>query len=167
MPKDEEQKLQTPSKYHKEANLIWDEYKYRHDLIWKHLIRSTVAVLGAIALLFDTNVNFNKLLGGIPFFVVISGLVIFYVLFTYWVIYKELVLLYYIKSIHRNYQYNGYKIPKKVNEIREIPKELISYRKWKFWKSNFNVRVIVLLTILLIVSIIVFLYLVKGVDCNC
>jgi hypothetical protein len=31
-------------RYESEASPVWDEYKYRHDLIWRHLIRSTVAI---------------------------------------------------------------------------------------------------------------------------
>ena len=31
-----------------EANLLWDEYKYRHDLIWRHLIRSTLALVALV-----------------------------------------------------------------------------------------------------------------------
>jgi len=37
-----------------EARLIWDEYKYRHDLIWKHLIRSTIAVIALLTVAYST-----------------------------------------------------------------------------------------------------------------
>jgi hypothetical protein len=37
-----------------EANVLWDEYKYRHDLIWRHLIRSTLALVTLVTVGYST-----------------------------------------------------------------------------------------------------------------
>jgi hypothetical protein len=79
-----------------EGSLIWDEYKYRHDLIWKHLIRSTLAVFALIVVPYSSNLNANFAL-----IVVASLLAIGYIVFTYFIIRKELKLYISIKKLHR------------------------------------------------------------------
>ena len=43
-----------------EANLVWDEYKHRHDLIWRHLIRSTVAVIALITVSYSDKIGSDR-----------------------------------------------------------------------------------------------------------
>ena len=37
-----------------EGSMLWDEYKYRHDLIWRHLIRSTLALVALVTVRYST-----------------------------------------------------------------------------------------------------------------
>jgi hypothetical protein len=141
------------------ADLIWDEYKYRHDLIWKHLIRSTIAVIGSISLLFSDDVNFDAEAFGIPFFQVLSILIILYVLFTWFVIYRELILFDNIKRIHRRFQNRD--LPQKIHEDKKTvihEKEPKWYEKL-FWESGFNQRVAIYLTFLFLIASLVCFYL--------
>ncbi|WP_297692797.1 hypothetical protein [uncultured Eudoraea sp.] len=82
-----------------EGSLLWDEHKYRHDLIWKHLIRSTVAVIALVIVTYSKNLSIDKIL-----ILLASVLAIGYVIFTYVVIKKELVLFRNIELLHRKRQ---------------------------------------------------------------
>ncbi len=82
-----------------EGSLLWDEYKYRHDLIWKHLIRSTIAVIALVIIPYST-----KLIKDETLILVASLLAIGYIIFTYVVIKKELVLFRNIELLHRKRQ---------------------------------------------------------------
>ena len=88
-----------------EARLIWDEYKYRHDLIWKHLIRSTIAVIALLTVAYSTALRVNEQL-----IQVASILAILYIIFNFFVLNKELELLKNIKILHRQRQRDLYKL---------------------------------------------------------
>ena len=80
-----------------EARLIWDEYKYRHDLIWKHLIRSTLAVIALLTVSYSSALKVDdKQLNFIA-----SLLAIIYIIFNFIVLNSELRLLENIKKLHR------------------------------------------------------------------
>ena len=89
-----------------EARLIWDEYKYRHDLIWKHLIRSTIAVIALLTVAYSTALNDV----GPQLIRAASILAIIYIIFNYFVLNKELELLKNIKMLHRQRQNDLYKL---------------------------------------------------------
>ena len=82
-----------------EASLIWDEYKYRHDLIWKHLIRSTIAVIGLITVPYS-----KTLIPDNSFIVGASILAIGYMIFNTLVLHHEIELFEKIKERHRRRQ---------------------------------------------------------------
>ena len=82
-----------------EASLIWDEYKYRHDLIWRHLIRSTVAVIALISVSYSTAFINNKLL-----YIIAALLAVFYTVFSFIVLQSELKIFEQIKILHRSRQ---------------------------------------------------------------
>ncbi len=84
-----------------EANLIWDEYKYRHDLIWKHLIRSTTAVVALLTVPFLKNLDVDAFLIAAAFFIAIG-----YAAFTRWILDSELNLFEQVKERHRKRQRN-------------------------------------------------------------
>ena len=95
-----------------EANLLWDEYKYRHDLIWRHLIRSTLALVALVTVRYSTA------------FTPTVSLVIFawVVALGYWgvtliAIEPELRLLAKIRNLHRERQKHYFELD---NEIRQI-----------------------------------------------
>ncbi|GJQ57588.1 MAG: hypothetical protein D8M57_19855 [Candidatus Scalindua sp. AMX11] len=82
-----------------EATLIWDEYKYRHDLIWKHLIRSTITVIVLITIPYSNQFN------DVTIFTIFAPvLAIGYTLFTYNILKRELELYENVKDFHRNRQ---------------------------------------------------------------
>jgi len=82
-----------------EGSLLWDEYKYRHDLIWRHLIRSTLALVSLLIVRYATDLNVNT---WISFFAWLVALV--YIVVTYITIKKELDLYDKIKAKHRDRQ---------------------------------------------------------------
>jgi hypothetical protein len=79
----------------REASLVWDEYKYRHDLIWKHLIRSTIAVIILVTVPYSTTLKSETL-----FNLGASVLAIGYIIFTIIVLKGELRLYEIIADIH-------------------------------------------------------------------
>jgi hypothetical protein len=86
-----------------EANLLWDEYKYRHDLIWRHLIRSTVAVVALITVSYSTEFEEDRIL-----FIIAALLAVIYTIFSFIVLNSELTLFEKIKMMHRQRQNDLY-----------------------------------------------------------
>jgi hypothetical protein len=98
-----------------EANLIWDEYKYRHDLIWRHLIRSTAAVVALITVSYTTEFKENETL-----FIISALLAIIYTIFSFIVLNPELTLFEKIKMMHRQRQIDLYNDLYKLLTGREL-----------------------------------------------
>jgi hypothetical protein len=82
-----------------EAGLIWDEYKYRHDLIWRHLIRSTTAIVALLTVQFLTSLERNPVL-----ILAACVIAIVYTLFTWWIMEFELRLFEPVKKEYRERQ---------------------------------------------------------------
>lgn len=137
---------------------IWDEYKYRHDLIWKHLIRSTLAVIALITVQYSSTLTVSN----DPLLVIIAPiLAVAYILFTWRVVEKEIKLYSQIKVLHRlgqsinyNLHYNFEDISmsqtinlcaKPTNGVVKIEKEL---------RGSFSLRVRTYIFALFIISII-------------
>jgi hypothetical protein len=99
-----------------EAHLLWDEYKYRHDLIWRHLIRSTVTVVALITVSYSTSFKADKTL-----FIIAALLAIIYTIFSFIVLDSELTLFTKIKVLHRQRQNDLYKLH---TETQPLPKEV-------------------------------------------
>lgn len=93
---------------HDEAALIWDEYKYRHDLIWRHLIRSTVAVIALITVAYSTSFDGNEVL-----FVAAAFLAVVYSGFSIRVVNRELIHYWRVKRIHQARQADIFDSPKR------------------------------------------------------
>ena len=92
---------------HNEAALIWDEYKYRHDLIWRHLIRSAVAVIALITVAYSTSFDGNEML-----FIMAAILAVGYSGFNIVVINLELAHYWRVKRIHKARQAEIFDFPK-------------------------------------------------------
>ena len=86
-------------KTHEEGNLIWEEYKYRHDLIWSHLIRSTLALVALVTIRYSTAFNPTDVLITFAWIVALGYLAV-----TVVVIEPELRLLAKIRNLHRKRQ---------------------------------------------------------------
>jgi hypothetical protein len=91
-----EKKSNGTSICHNEAALVWDEYKYRHDLIWRHLIRSAIAVVALITVAYSTSFDENRAL-----FVVAAILAVGYSAFNIRVVNLELVHYWRVKGVHQ------------------------------------------------------------------
>lgn len=100
-----------------EANLIWDEYKYRHDLVWRHLIRSTVAVIALITVSYSTEFKDDIVL-----FIISALLAVIYTVFSFIVLNSELALYEKIKVLHRQRQNHLYKLH---TGEKPLPRELV------------------------------------------
>lgn len=89
-----------------EARLIWDEYKYRHDLIWRHLIRSTIAVVALLT------VSYSSVLEKVDreFSIIASLVAIIYIVFNFSVLNSELKLLENLRILHRQRQNELYQL---------------------------------------------------------
>jgi len=121
-----------------EAHLIWDEYKYRHDLIWKHVIRSTIAVIALLTVSYSTALEADPQLIRVA-----SLLAIFYIIFNFFVLNKELELLKNIKMLHRQRQ----------NDLYKLHMDVDASTKKKM--GGFSMRVRVYLAGLFILAVIV------------
>jgi hypothetical protein len=82
-----------------EASILWDEYKYRHDLIWRHLIRSTLALVALVTVRYSTAFKLTVWLGIIAWVVAFG-----YWLVTLLAVEPELRLYLQIKNLHRERQ---------------------------------------------------------------
>lgn len=132
--------------------LLWDEYKYRHDLIWKHLVRSTLAVIALLFMPYSTEYNNNNTFNlGAPVIAVI------YLIFTLFVICREIELLEGIKRIHRKRQYQLYELHKSIfdTDQNKIPNDQSeSVDDYKCRKNGFKTRVIFYLGFLIVLAIV-------------
>jgi len=118
-----------------EAELIWDEYKYRHDLIWRHLIRSAVAVVALITVAYRTSFDENKAL-----FLIAAALAVGYSIFNIVVVNSELRHYWRVKRIHQARQKDIY--------------DLSTNEKEESHFSGFAGRVNVVLAALFLVALI-------------
>lgn len=127
-----------------EGNLLWDEYKYRHDLIWRHLIRSTLALVALVTVRYST--AFSPTVSLVIFaWVVALG---------YWgvtliAIEPELRLLNKIRNLHRERQKHCFGL---INKITTLNDEM----KWGeiFFIDPFSGRVGVYLLLLLAATLL-------------
>ena len=127
-----------------EANLVWDEYKYRHDLIWQHLIRSTLALVALLTVPYSKALNLNDSL------IRFAGVVAL----GYWVvtviaIEPELRLLKKIKNLHRERQKHYFDLDNDIKWINE--------KMWWgkiFFVDHFAGRVGVYLLLLLLATLL-------------
>ena len=87
-----------------EAPLIWDEYKYRHDLIWRHMIRTTLAVIGSITLPLTVGSSGQPPDRSAVLILGILVALLLYLLLTFWIISAELRLFNAIKTLYRGHQ---------------------------------------------------------------
>jgi hypothetical protein len=85
-----------------DLNYLWDEYKYRHDLIWRTMIRIAVVVITLAILPYTVDEEIAELLGNL--ILVPPLLAVLLVLFGGLLIRNELRLLSYIKETYRPLQ---------------------------------------------------------------
>ncbi|WP_186755144.1 hypothetical protein [Echinicola salinicaeni] len=146
-----------------EASLIWDEYKYRHDLIWKHMIRSTIAVIGSITLPFTKSYLLENSAKSYPLLIMLSVALLIYVLYTVLIVNKEINILNTIKEIHRSDQHIKFGAHSEYVHKKEQGSDKVMIRDTgsnhssvfieMFEKFNFRKRVNVFLILLLIVAL--------------
>lgn len=133
-----------------EANLIWDEYKYRHDLIWKHMIRSTLLLAALIALPYIEKFDENPLIVFLA-----SAVALLYQIYNYCsIIVPEIRLLYSVKRLHRRRQivlygahFENLKVEKDAND-----QQLLDAADKKI-EGNFKNKVLVYSIIVFIASV--------------
>lgn len=83
-----------------EAALVWDEYKYRHDLIWRHLVRSTLALVALVT------VQYTDAFAASCWLIVFAFLAaLIYWIVTFVAVDRELHLYHQLKTWHRFRQY--------------------------------------------------------------
>ena len=119
-----------------EGSLVWDEYKYRHDLIWKHLIRSTIAVIILVTVPYSTTLKSETL-----FNLGASVLAIGYIIFTIIVLKGELRLYKIIADIHGKRQHYLFTLHQLIN----------SAEHGKVRRNGFSVKVYTYLGFLTVV----------------
>ena len=100
-----------------EGELIWKVYTYRHDLVWKHLIRSTLVLVALVTVRYSS--AFNKLTDSFVTFAWGAALVYWFI--TVVVIEPELGLLARVRNLHRERQNYCFGL---VNRITSIDGEL-------------------------------------------
>jgi hypothetical protein len=82
-----------------EGSMLWDEYKYRHDLIWRHLIRSTLALVALVTVRYSTAFKPTVWLVIVAWVVALGYWVV-----TLFAVEPELRLFKKIKDLHRERQ---------------------------------------------------------------
>jgi hypothetical protein len=128
-----------------EGNLLWDEYTYRHDLIWRHLIRSTLVLVALVTVTYSKAFNLTIWVVGIAWIVAVG-----YWLITLLAIEPELQLYIKIKNLHRERQNHYFDL--------QLKKTLINDKlKWGkvFFVDDFSRRVAFFLLLLLVVMLFV------------
>jgi len=128
-----------------EAQLVWDEYKYRHDLIWRHLIRSTLALVALITIGYSDAFRATNAL-----VVLASVTAIVYAIITILVVEPELRILQKIKDVHRSRQADLLG----VTWDDFTPQAGRRWRRWgaPFLADGFGGRVAVYLAVLLLAT---------------
>jgi hypothetical protein len=128
-----------------EGNLLWDEYKYRHDLIWRHLIRSTLALVVLVTVRYSTAFKLTVWL----------GIVAWVVAFGYWLVTilavePELQLYLKIKNLHRKRQNHYFDLHLETTPTNDK-------MKWGkvFLVDHFSCRVGIYLLLLLVATLLV------------
>jgi hypothetical protein len=97
-----------------EGKLVWDEYQYRHDLIWRHLIRSTLALVGLVTVGFSTAFDPTDSLIKFAWAVALG-----YWGVTLFVIEPELCLLTKIRNLHRDRQKHCFGLVNKITPFHD------------------------------------------------
>jgi len=127
-----------------EGELIWKEYTYRHDLIWRHLIRSTLVLVALVT------VRYSKDFTLPPELITFAwGAALVYWFITVVVIEPELGLLARVRNLHRERQKQCFG---QVNRITPIEGEL----RWGriFQIDHFAQRVGFYLVLLLVGTVL-------------
>ncbi len=126
-----------------EMNLLWDEYKYRHELIWKHLIRSTIAVAILISLPYTTQFKAHQLI-----FILGGLLATTYTTFNFFLLRSEVQLLQIIKKLYWELQDNRFP-----NRNLRREDKLNEFRKYVEYYSIGLIIMSLLITIILITGV--------------
>ena len=115
-PNDDESKL--PSKLEdaqppklENAQFIWDEYKYRHELIWKLIFQITTAVVAVSIIPYILNKEIEKKLGLFIIALPIIGLGLTYL--SKLRMKEELKILKGLREVHRRFHKLIFEIPYK------------------------------------------------------
>jgi hypothetical protein len=127
-----------------EGSLLWDEYKYRHDLIWRHLIRSTLALVVLVTIRYSTAFNPTAWL-----FTGAWALALGYWGVTLLAVEPELRLFKQIKNLHRERQNHYFGLHLKTTQTNDT-------MKWGkvFLVDDFSRRVGIYLLLLLIATLL-------------
>jgi hypothetical protein len=135
-----------------EGQLLWDEFKYRHDLIWRHLIRSTLALVVLATIGYSTPLRIGK-----PLLLLASAAAILYWIVTFITIEAELRLFQEIARLHtaRQRRCLGAKWPWEVEPERP-PAVVEPGGRWgrPFVADSFGRRVAAYLVLLFLTTII-------------
>ena len=121
-----------------EADRVWDEYKYRHDLIWRHIIRSVLAVIALLTVAYSTSFRQQESL-----FVAAAILAIAFSVFNLFVVNKEIVHYWRVKKIHRTRLASLFGAPREEYEVKDDERYL----------SGFAGQANVVLAVLLIIAV--------------
>lgn len=113
------------------ANLIWDEYKYRHEHIWKLIFQVTTAVIAVSIVPYVLNDELANKLGGLIIVLPIIGLCL--ALFSSWRLIKECLILDKIRPKHREFHKLAFGID---YEKSSKGRTLIFSSSWFHWLND-------------------------------
>ena len=145
-----------------EGSMLWDEYKYRHDLIWRHLIRSTLALVALVTVRYST--AFKPTI----WLVIVAWVMAFgFWVVTLFAVEPELRLFKQIKNLHRERQTLYFGLHGKTKQawvvwvathfgLREKTKQTNDMKWGKvFLVDPFSYRVGIYLLLLLVATLLV------------
>ena len=127
-----------------EGSMLWDEFKYRHDLIWRHLIRSTLALVALVTVRYSTAFKPTVWLVIVAWVVALGYWVV-----TLFTVEPELRLYLQIKNLHRERQVHYFGLHEKPTQTNDT--------KWGkvFLVDAFSCRVGTYLLLLLVATLLV------------
>ena len=133
-----------------EGSTLWDEYKYRHDLIWRHLIRSTWALVVLVTVRYSTAFKLTIWLVIVAWVVALGYWVV-----TLFTVEPELRLYLQIKNLHRERQVHYFGLHEKPTQKK--PMQTNDTMKWGkvFLVDHFSCRVGIYLLLLLVATLLV------------
>lgn len=142
------------------AIYLWEEYRYRHDLVWQLIFRVTAVSTALLITPFLTNESVRKVVGdGLLF---LPGLAILVILIGFYVLQCELRLLKKIRDAYREAQGRALDYLKPhwdPHEIRPSRAERTLWRKViEFRADHFEGRVSLFLVLILLAALAFFFF---------
>lgn len=138
---------------------LWDEYKYRHELIWKYVFQITASVVVVSSIPYtETAIKAGKVLGWVLVAPPLLGVLL--TVYAMLRMYRELKILDRIRTKHRENHYKLFEIcyspkacPPKMPVESQAGEEKSNLRKCQPERSTFRRDVLVYLGILAIIGV--------------
>jgi hypothetical protein len=154
------------------AEYLWEEYRYRHDLVWQLVFRVTAVATALLIAPFLVDESVREVLGN--WLLSLPLLAIAVILTGFYVLPPELELLKKIRNAyrqvqnqalhHRDPQWTPHEIPppRRIMPNLTLRQQLTNFASWQQWKrfltDHFEARVAVFMLLLLVAAVAYFFF---------